>query len=172
MYERTAAWGREKIAPYLGRYVMYAADSTVLDFARVFTGALRELRDDPTACVWFIVGGDQGSDGSIRRPRPPTERVMDEALAGIIVSGRRGDRPPVDSVTGQALIDAMFERLIRSHGPAITDHIALIADAPSARARPADACEGAYAMYDGILAMPPDQGATLLRYLLASGGSS
>jgi hypothetical protein len=167
-YAAGVAWGREKVTPYLAKYLPRASDSTVIAFAAISSDILRELQAaSPSSCVAFMFGS--GASAANVRISNPLQTRMTQIVRTILREGLRSPQP-LDSAAGQAAVLRFAMQLMEAHGEGALADLAAMDSPQAAMADPAKICATAVNMYSTISQMPPDQGGRALRFVFCGMG--
>lgn len=170
VYARAIEWGRQRLTPVVMKYAPYSSDSAVLQFAAAFADVIASLRtDDPDACVTFMFGTVAGRTPAAPRLSPRQERAISDALVALLKTAKDAPTAPPDSSASVVLVQVLRSRITADYGEAALADVAALTD--PGHSPPAQICAGAYDVYSTALHLPPEQGASLMRYLFANAGN-
>lgn len=171
MNEAAVAIGTRVLGDVMIRYVPFARDEDLIEFAKTFTDALKTLQArDPEVCVLFLHGPAHGKPLTTSQltqyfGEERFNKLSQVSLA--LIANASQTVVPFDRVRGQQLMEKIGEQ----RGPLMTEKSSevvtgarLSQSAEESRA----ACAFFVAIYEDIAALPSNDSATVLRYIFTS----
>lgn len=158
-----ALWGAYSAAA--GDLALHASDESLLALARVQQEQTALLRGIKTAVCQTLLPSGSGSSAPFLAliPRELRDRELD-AMAKVLASGAGARRQPVPQQRADAIYIEINQKIAQKHGQALAS---LVNHAGGAGDRQ-QICKVVDAIYLEILALPPAEGAALMRYRLTN----
>lgn len=157
--EATAA-ASAVLAPVFPEYLSRASDEAVLGSTRALVSALTALQnDDPKRCYQYLNPGVDGFTSLTEvEGRSEVIKWMEEAVKSAQADPQTSEAD--DEV--MASLEGVQNRLIERYGD-----LSPLADSSAPGVDKAEVCEMTIALYEDVLGLPSEEGASLVRYLYA-----
>jgi hypothetical protein len=171
MNEAAVAIGTRVLGDVMIKYVPFARDEDLIEFAKTFADILKALQArDPEICVLFLHGPAHGRPLTTSQltqylGEEPFNRLSQVSLT--LIANASQNAVPFDRVRGQQLMAKIGEQrgpLMTGQSSEVVAGARLSQSADEARA----ACAFFVAIYEDIAALPSNDSAVVLRHIFTS----
>jgi hypothetical protein len=156
---------RAVLSELVVKYIPYASDDAVVDFARVMVREIEELtRVDPNFCYRFLFPEQYGPLDASKHIDPKTLQNDLAALAILIRTATHNPQPGPDVSRSEALLKTVYIRVNEEYG----DDVRLLDNPHGQSVDKEKVCTIIAGLYKHVLNMPKKQSGMVLRYMFAS----
>jgi hypothetical protein len=143
-----------------------ASDEAVLEFGRLIVAGLAELQKaPPRACLGYVSASPDPElrEEALRHLSKSVKARELDVMALVIESASPG-RPRASEAQQAALFPKIFEHAYGLVG----DDIQALQDLADPDLDPAKGCRAVHALYSGVMTLPPEDAASMLRFMMAA----
>jgi hypothetical protein len=141
-----------------------SSDAAVLRYGRLLVARLEALQEAPgSVCFNYAVRGDAGAINAAVKYFPSELATEELEVMADLLESEQLDRPALSQAQAERLTETALE--YAAQGAA--EHLEALAGLSDPETDPSRACRALHAFYSGILSLPREDAAMLLRGLLA-----